>query len=89
MKITFKELMENVLAEDIPKGTLGVKGFDGKKLYYTMDNIGSAKYTVSFHNGVDVHKDGSPFYGIDTFKNKKKYEAFIKELIAKGYKEKY
>lgn len=46
---------------------------------------GNIKYTVSFHDGVKTHKDGSPAKDIATFKNKKKKEAFIKELIQQGY----
>ena len=42
-----------------------------KKLFYTQDNIGKAKYTVSYTDG-STHKDGSPFYGFAIFKNKKK-----------------
>ncbi len=42
-------------------------------LYYTMDNVGKAKYTVSMHDGFSTHKDGSKFYGIALFSNKIKY----------------
>jgi hypothetical protein len=58
------------------------------KLYTTMHGIGSSKYSISAHNGKDFYKDGSPFYGIELFKNKKKYEAKIKQLRAEGYREK-
>ena len=57
------------------------------KTFYTIDNVGRAKYTVSIHDGVSTHEDGSPFYGIEIFKNKKKKQAFVKKLIAQGYKE--
>ena len=50
------------------------------KLFYTMDNIGKAKYTVNTYNGISTHKDGSPFFGIAIFKNKKLYNSHIKEL---------
>ena len=50
-----------------------------KKLFYTQDNIGKAKYTVSYTDG-STHKDGSPFYGFAIFKNKVKRNAFISEL---------
>jgi len=60
---------------------------EGKKLYYSQDNIGSSKYSISFHDGKEKHKDGSDFYGIKLFKNKKKHDDFEKELLAKGYKE--
>jgi hypothetical protein len=56
-----------------------------KKIYYTQDNIGRAKYTVSFHNGTDTHKDGSPFFGIALFKNKIKRNKFIAKLRDEGY----
>lgn len=56
------------------------------KLYYTQMNIGRAKYVVSFHDGVKTYPDSSPFYGIAIFKNQKKMKAFIKNLLAEGYK---
>ena len=56
----------------------------GKK-YYEQDNIGRAKYTVSTHNGTDTHKDGSPFFGIAIFSNKKEKNKYVNELIKKGY----
>jgi hypothetical protein len=55
------------------------------KQFYRQDNIGHAKYTISFHNGIDKHKDGSDFFGIKIFKNKKKMFAFVDELQRNGY----
>jgi len=52
-----------------------------------MNNIGKAKYTVNYHNGVEIHKDGSPFYSIAIFRNKKKLANFKKKLILEGYTE--
>lgn len=45
-------------------------------------NVGTTKYVVSYHNPKQpkYHPDGSPFFDIRTFKNKKKKDAFIKEL---------
>ena len=57
------------------------------KNFYTQNNIGRAKYTISYHNGVSTHSDGSPFYGIMIFSNKKKFNQRIKELLKDGYKE--
>ena len=60
-----------------------------KKDYYIMYNIGRVKYLVNFHPpfyGSRKHKDGSKFYSIRTFKNKKKMAIFIKSLVNKGYK---
>jgi hypothetical protein len=57
------------------------------KKFYRQDNIGKVKYTISFHDGVQTHKDGSPFFGIACFKNKRKLNAFTKNLINNGYNE--
>ena len=61
---------------------------EGKK-FYVNNNVGTIKYAVSFHNGIDTHKDGSPFYGIKTFRNKKKMNLFLKGIEKEGYKYKY
>jgi hypothetical protein len=53
--------------------------------YYETDNIGRCKYSVSFHDGQSTHKDGSPFYDMRIFSNRKAKQAFIRELAAKGY----
>lgn len=58
----------------------------GNKLYYEQHGIGKAKYTVSYHDGIEKHKDGSPFYAIRTFKNKKDLKEFIDSLLKQGYK---
>jgi hypothetical protein len=50
-----------------------------------MYNVGTVKYLVNYYDGVQTHKDGSPFYKIETFKNKKKMNAFIKKLKNAGY----
>ena len=57
------------------------------KAFYRQDNIGTAKYTVSHHDGIKTHKDGSPFFDIAIFKNKKRLYEFINKLITAGYKE--
>jgi hypothetical protein len=59
-----------------------------KKDYYIQHNIGKAKYVVSYHNGTDTHKDGSKFYNVKLFKNKKNLNNFIQELTKDGYREK-
>ncbi len=56
-----------------------------KKVYNTQNNIGKAKYVVNFHDGVKTHKDGSPFFDIATFGNKKENDQFIKKLTKEGY----
>jgi len=61
------------------------KQLAGKKLFYEQHGIGRAKYTVSSHDGIQKHKDGSPFYGISIFKNKKDLKKHIDGLLADGY----
>ncbi len=56
-----------------------------QKKYYRMDNIGKAKYTISYYDGIQTHKDGSDFYGIHISKNKKDILAFEKQLLKEGY----
>jgi hypothetical protein len=56
-----------------------------EKMYYQTDNVGKAKYTVSTHDGVQTHKDGSPFFGIEIFKNKVKRNKYVSDLIKEGY----
>ncbi len=51
--------------------------------YKIQYNIGKAKYLVSYYNGIKKHKDGSEFYDIVIFKNKKKLNQFIKNIIKK------
>jgi hypothetical protein len=52
-----------------------------------MYNVGKSKYVVNFCDGVKKHSDGSRFYDIRIFKNKKMFEAFILSLINTGYQE--
>lgn len=51
--------------------------------YYVMQNVGSVKYLLNYHDGVKTHDDGSKFYDIECFKNKKKLNARINELLEK------
>ena len=57
------------------------------KLYYVQYGIGSSKYCVSYHNGIKVHKDGSPFYDTAIFKSKTIMNVFITRLKKEGYTE--
>ena len=43
---------------------------EGKKVFKVNPPIGSSKYSISAHDGITKHKDGSPFYNILIFKNK-------------------
>ena len=59
---------------------------DGEKRYNIMYRVGRIKYLVSFHDGIQEHKDGSPFFDIKIFRNIKDLEKFEKELLGSGYK---
>jgi hypothetical protein len=50
-----------------------------------MYNVGRAKYLVSYHNGEKFYQDGSPFFDLAIFSNKRNFNKFIKELIEQGY----
>ena len=55
------------------------------KQYNITYNVGKVKYLVSFHDGEKKHKDGSNFYDIACFSNKKKLNKFVAELLNEGY----
>ena len=48
--------------------------------YNIMYNVGKVKYLVNYHTG-KKYKDGSKFFDIATFKNKKKMNDFINNLL--------
>lgn len=50
-----------------------------------MQNVGTAKYVVNYHDGIKKHKDGSEFYDIAIFRNKKKMRSFVSKLKKDGY----
>lgn len=55
------------------------------KRFYIQYNIGRAKYVVNYHDGEKKHQDGSDFFDISIFKNKKKLAEFITGLSKDGY----
>ncbi len=55
------------------------------KQFSIQYGIGKAKYVVNFHDGIKKHVDGSEFFDIRIFKNKKSLTSFITELILDGY----
>ena len=59
---------------------------EGKKVFKVNPQIGNAKYSISSHDGVKKHKDGSDFFDIETFKNKVDLEKAIKKYTASGFK---
>ena len=44
---------------------------------------------LSFHDGVSTNPDGSPFYDVRLFRNKKRLQESIRNLEAEGYKERF
>ena len=60
---------------------------EGKKSFKVNPGIGNSKYSISSHDGVKKHKDGSDFYDIKIFKNKVDLEKGIKDYKSKGFVE--
>jgi len=56
------------------------------KLYSENYGIGLSRYVVNFTDGAR-HRDGSPFYGIRIFKNRRVKDRFVRELKRDGYSE--
>ena len=59
----------------------------GTKLYYTLSPIGKAKYVLNYHDGERTHEDGSPFFDVLLFSNKRKLNQAVNRLKRDGYKE--
>jgi hypothetical protein len=57
----------------------------GVKKFNVMNNIGKSKYVLNFHDGKKTHGDGSPFYDIEIFKNKKDLDTAVGDLKQQGY----
>ena len=55
------------------------------KLYYIQNNVGKAKYVLSYCTGENFHNDGSLFWDIEIFKNKKKLFLEVHKLKSEGY----
>lgn len=55
------------------------------KLVREQENIGDCKYVVTYHDGVTTCSDGSPFFDMRIFKNKRKKNQFVNGLRRSGY----
>jgi hypothetical protein len=55
------------------------------KIYQNNNQIGKTRHSVSFHDGIKVHKDGSPFFDLQIFSKQKEKEKFIRNLENIGY----
>lgn len=57
------------------------------KRFYIQHNIGNCKYVVNYHDGKSKHSDGSEFFNISVFRNKKNFASFVSGLLKDGYVE--
>ena len=55
------------------------------KDYHENQNVGRARYLVNYHDGVKTHADGSRFYDLKIFSNRREKDAFVRELRLDGY----
>jgi len=47
--------------------------------------IGRVRHSVSFHDGEKTHKDGSPFFDLQTFARLTDKKKFVRSLEQKGF----
>ena len=78
-------MLDNVPDSHVMRRCLFVYPTTPQKTYRTQDGIGRAKYTVSFHDGHSAHNDGSPFFDMKIFSNKRKRDQFLRQLSEDGY----
>lgn len=57
------------------------------KTYNVRTNIGKCKYAVYYYDEESKYPDGSPFYDLAVFQDKKKLKEFTDKLKAEGYKD--
>jgi len=57
------------------------------KRFTEIQNVGLAKYVVTYHDGVKKHNDGSDFMDMKIFKNKTLKDRFVRSLKTAGYTE--
>jgi hypothetical protein len=55
-------------------------------VYRINPPIGRAKHSVSFHDGVKTHKDGSPFFDLEICRGQRAKDRFVRQLEKQGYK---
>jgi len=58
------------------------------KVFNIKHNVGKAKYVINYHDGVKKHKDGSPFFDIQIYSNKRDFDKAVRLLKQDGYSEK-
>lgn len=57
------------------------------KSFNIQENIGKCRYVVNSHDGVKIHRDGSPFFDVDILSNKRDLNRLVKSLKTAGYVE--
>lgn len=66
--------------------TIGLVANPGSvKTFNEMQDVGKAKYVVNYHDGVKVHRDGSPFFDIAIFSSRAKKDRFVRKLESLGF----
>lgn len=55
------------------------------KTFRVEQNVGRVRHLVTFHDGAKQHQDGSPFFELRTFRNKRECARFVRTLKAQGY----
>jgi len=55
------------------------------KRYRVTQRVGKAKYVLSYYDGMKRHVDGSDFFDVITFRNKKQLNESITSLHKQGY----
>ena len=58
-----------------------------KKQYYVQERVGKARYVLNHHDGETTNPDGSPAWGLSTYRSKRGLQAAIKILRKQGYLE--
>lgn len=57
------------------------------KQFKVNPQIGTARHSVSFHDGIQTHRDGSAFFALYIFRTKRKLTVFVNKLKREGYAE--
>jgi hypothetical protein len=55
------------------------------KSFNIQYNIGRSKYVINYYEGISKHYDGSNFFSIAIFSNKKLFNKFQRKLLSEGY----
>jgi hypothetical protein len=74
------KILENMIRTEVRRQII-----EGKKVFKLNPPIGRAKYSISSHDGVKTHRDGSDFWDIEIFKNKVDLAKAIKKYKNDGF----